>query len=100
MLTISQVRTLLPRGAVTISIDLTDAYWHIPIARRLTPFLGFKLGNQAYTFRTMPFRLNIAPRILTKIGEVVVQLLRRRGFQVAAYLDAVSYTHLTLPTKA
>ena len=37
MLTLSQVRTLLPRGAVNFSIDLTDTYWHIPIARRFTP---------------------------------------------------------------
>ena len=44
-------------------------------------------GNQAYTFRAMPFGLNIAPRIFTKLGEVVVQLLRRQGVQVAAYLD-------------
>ena len=66
MLTISQIRTLLPRGAVTISIDLTDAYWHIPIARCLIPYLGFKLGYQAYTFRDMPFGLNIAPRVFTK----------------------------------
>ena len=35
MLTIAQVRTLLPRGAVTCSIDLTDTYWHIPIAHHL-----------------------------------------------------------------
>ena len=87
MLTISQVRTLLPRGAVTISIDLTDAYWHIPIARRLTPFLGFRLGNQAYTFKAMPFGLNIAPRVFTKLADSVVQELRRRGILVAAYLD-------------
>ena len=31
MLTISQIRTLLPQGAYTVSIDLTDAYWYLPI---------------------------------------------------------------------
>ena len=82
MLTISQVRTL-PRGAVTISIDL----WYMPIARRFTPFLGFKLGNQAYTFRAFPFGLNTATRLFTKLADTVVQLLRRQGVQVAAYLD-------------
>ena len=87
MLTVSQIRTLLPRGAVTISIDLTDAYWHVPIARRFSPYLGFRLGNRAYTFRAMPFGLNIAPRVFTKLADTVVQELRSKGILVAAYLD-------------
>ena len=87
MLTNSQVRTLLPHGSITIPIDLTDAYWHIPSARHLIPYLGFSLGNQAYTFRAMPFGLNIAPRIFTKMADAVVQVLHSQGILVAAYLD-------------
>ena len=87
MLTVSQVRTLLPPGAVTCSIDLTDAYWHIPIARNLSSFLGFRLGRRAYSFRAMPFGLNIAPRIFTKLGAKVIQQLRSQGVLVVAYLD-------------
>ena len=87
MLTIAQIRTLLPRGAYAISIDLTDAYWHIPIARHFSPYLGFALGRKVYAFRTMPFGLNIAPRVFTKLTETVLQLLRKQGVQVAAYLD-------------
>ena len=87
MLTIAQVRTLLPPGNVTISIDLTDAYWHIPIARNLAPYLGFKLGKQKYAFRAMPFGLNIAPRVFTKLAEAIIQVLRDQNILVAAYLD-------------
>ena len=87
MLTIAQVRTLLPRGVVTCSIDLTDAYWHIPIAHHLIPYLGFRLGKQAYAFRAMPFGLNIAPRIFTKLTDSIIQVLRSWQILVAAYLD-------------
>ncbi|XP_064096545.1 uncharacterized protein LOC135208375 [Macrobrachium nipponense] len=87
MLTISQVRTLLPRGAVTTSIDLTDTYYHVLIARHFHPFLGFKLGKEAFSFKVMPFGLNIAPRIFTKLAESVVQELRSQGIMVVAYLD-------------
>ena len=66
MLSVSQIRTLLPPGAVTISIDLTDTYWHIPISRRFIPFLGFQLGNKKFAFRALPFGLNIVPRISTR----------------------------------
>ena len=54
MLTISQVRTLLPRGAVTISIDLTDAYWHVPIARCLTPW--FQSGKPGLRLQSYALR--------------------------------------------
>ena len=87
MLTVAQVRTLLPRNAYTISIDLTDAYWHVPIARQFTPYLGFRLGNKKYAFQLMPFGLNIAPKVFTKLAATVVKELRNRGIQVAAYLD-------------
>ena len=87
MLTIVQVRTLLPRGVVTCSIDLTDGHWHIPIARHLIPYLGFRLGTQAYAFKAMPFGLNIAPRIFTKLADSIVQVLRSQQILVAAYLD-------------
>ena len=87
MLTVAQLRTLLPQGTYGISIDLTDAYWHVPMARKFSRYLGFVLGRQAYAFTSMPFGLNIAPRIFTKLGDAVVQELRRRGINVAAYLD-------------
>ena len=35
----------------------------------------------------MPFGLNIAPRIFTKLTGSVVQELRQMGLQVMAYLD-------------
>ena len=87
MLTVSQVHTLLPQNAYAISIDLTDAYWHVPIARQFTPYLGFRLGNRKYAFQSMPFGLNIVPKVFTKLAAKVVKELRNWGIQVAAYLD-------------
>ena len=87
MLTTAQIRTLLPRGEYAISIDLTDAYWHVPIAHHCSRYLGFALGHKAYAFRAMPFGLNIAPRIFTKLVKAVVGQLRSKGIQIAAYLD-------------
>ena len=84
MLTIAQIRTLLPKKAYSCSVDLTDAYWHVPIARHLSPYLGFCLGRQAYVFKTMPFGLNIAPKVFTKLGKAVIQELRKLGILVAA----------------
>ncbi|XP_068211771.1 uncharacterized protein [Palaemon carinicauda] len=78
---------LSTQGAYTVSIDLTDAYWHLLIGQRFSPYLGFRLERRAYVFRAMPFGLNIAPRIFTKVIDTVVQQLREKELQVAAYLD-------------
>ncbi|XP_068227869.1 uncharacterized protein [Palaemon carinicauda] len=87
MLTILQIRTLLPLEAYTVSIDLTDAYWHLPIDRCFSPYLGFSLERKGYVFRAMPFGLNRAPRIFMKLIDTVVQQLREKGLQVSVYLD-------------
>ena len=42
MLTIAQIRTLLPQGAYAISIDLTDAYWNVPVAPHFSLTLALR----------------------------------------------------------
>ncbi|MEL7079583.1 MAG: reverse transcriptase domain-containing protein, partial [Cyanobacteria bacterium J06582_2] len=44
-------------------------------------------GRKAFRFKVLPFGLNIAPRIFTKLGNCVVKLLRSKGVSVIAYLD-------------
>ena len=44
MTTLAQIRTSLPRNGITCSLDLKDAYWHVPISPRFRPYLGFRLG--------------------------------------------------------
>ena len=78
MLTISQIRTLLPREAVPTFIDLTEAYWHILITRRLIPYLGFKLES-GLCIQDPSNGLNIAPRAFTKLADTVVQHLTKGG---------------------
>ena len=72
---------------IVISIDLTDAYWRVPIARLLISYLGFRLGAKAYAFRAMPFGLKVAPRIFPSLADAVVKDLRLQGILIAAYLD-------------
>ena len=68
-------------------IDLKDAYWHVPIHQSFRRFLGFRIGNQKYRFRVLPFGLNIAPRIFTKLTKPILRELRLLGVGVLVYLD-------------
>ena len=53
----------------------------------LRSFLGFRIGKQRYRFRALPFGLNIAPRVFTKLCRAVLKELRLKGIAVLAYLD-------------
>ena len=63
MVTVQDVRACLPPRSWLTSLDLRDAYWHVPIAPSYRKFLAFSLpmpnGQSDYAFKAMPFGLNI-----------------------------------------
>ena len=87
MTTVSQVRESISLGSWMATIDLKDAYWHVPIAPRFRKYLAFTVERVTYRFKAMPFGLNIAPRIFTKLVGVIIRHLRLVGIRVFAYLD-------------
>ena len=87
MVTVNQVRTLVRTSDFTCSIDLTDAFWHVPIAFPFRAWLGFALGRKRYRFKVLPFGLSIAPRVFTKLVTAALNQLRLKGVQIVAYLD-------------
>ena len=84
---------VMQQGDWVVSIDLTDAYMHIPIRQSHQIFLRFAIDNQLWQFRALPFGPTTAPRIFTKLVSVVVQYLRQQGVQIWTYLDDWILTH-------
>ncbi|KAJ1156603.1 hypothetical protein NDU88_009321 [Pleurodeles waltl] len=70
-----------------VSVDLQDAYFHIPILKSHRKYLRFVVGLQHYQFAVLPFGLTSAPRVFTKVMSVVAAELRRKGIAVFPYLD-------------
>ena len=87
MTTVEDVRQVLPIGAFSTSIDLKDAYWYIPVHPCSGNTWGFCLGQQNFQFMTLPFGLNLAPRVFTKLCRPILRELRSRGVKVLVYLD-------------
>ena len=87
MTTISTVRETLRPHWYLASIDLRDAYWHVPIRRAFRPYLAFSSGGKIYQFRVLPFGLNIAPRVFTKVFRPVHARLASMGVNILMYLD-------------
>ena len=87
MLTLGQVRDALRPHAWFTSLDLKNAYWHVPVHPRFRSFLAVQDGSTVLRFRVMPFGLNIAPRVFTKLTRTVAALLAERGVSILMYLD-------------
>ena len=74
-------------GTRTFSLDLSVAFYHVPVSPDFRKFLGFRLGTQKYRFRALPFGLNIASWVFTRLTNVIVSCLREKGVWAVAYLD-------------
>lgn len=75
-------------------IDLSKAYWQIPLAIESRDYTSFRSGKSLYRFKVMPFGLTGAPVTQTKLMNRVL------GFdlepQVFVYLDDIVVASKTL----
>ncbi|XP_071847532.1 uncharacterized protein [Apostichopus japonicus] len=77
----------LAKGMWAASVDLKDAYLHIPVKIESQNFLAFSYKGKTYKFVALPFGLSTSPRVFTRIAGTVVADLRRSGVTLYAYLD-------------
>ena len=87
--TVKDVSNLLRPGDWAVSIDLKDAYFHLPIHRSSRHFLRFIWRKKLYEFLVLCFGLCTAPFIFTKITKPLAAFLRAKGIRVIFYLDDV-----------
>nr|XP_054607041.1 uncharacterized protein LOC129167074 [Nothobranchius furzeri] len=69
------------------SIDLKDAYFHIPVIPKHRKFLRFSFKGVQYQFNRLPFGYSLAPCTFSKCLETSLQPLRTAGMRVLYYLD-------------
>ena len=75
------------KGKWATSLDLKDAYLHIPIHRQDRKWLRFKVNGQAFEFKCLPFGLSTAPRVFTRVTQELGAFVRSLGVQIYMYLD-------------
>ena len=69
------------------SLDLTDAYLHVPIHCRSHKYLRFTLRGWVYQLKALPFGLSTSPFVFTRLMTVIATFLRRRAITLHPYLD-------------
>ena len=84
---IRTAKNLMYKCYFMATIDLKDAYYLVPINRNHWKYLRFVFLNELYEFTVLPFGLNCAPYIFTKLMKPVVMHLRELGFLSVIFLD-------------
>ena len=77
------------KGCFMGSVDLTDAYYSVPVENSLQNFFAFPFQGKFYRYACLPNGLTSASRIFTKIMKLVLSTLRKLGYNVMNYLDDV-----------
>lgn len=85
--TLTKVLNLVKPNDWAISLDLKDAYLHIPIHRSHRKYLRFCIQGKVYQFVALCFGPTQAPRCFTKVVSVVTAYLRMQNVRLASYLD-------------
>ena len=77
-------RLSLQQGEWVMSLDFSDAYFHIPINQVSRKYLRFHLEDQT---RTLPFGLSTAPMEFTIVVKKVKLMAQAKGIRLHQYLD-------------
>ena len=87
MVTLQMILPFLSVGDFLASLDLRDAYLHVPVHQSSQRFLRFCVEGEHFQFQALPFGLSSSPRVFTKVLAPLVGLLHAKGIQVFPYLD-------------
>jgi len=87
METTRSISKSLIKGHWAASLDLKDAYLHIPINISFRKFLRFAYKGMVYQCRALPFGLNIAPLVFTKMMMLPISVAHQLGISVHSFLD-------------
>ncbi|XP_013878914.1 uncharacterized protein LOC106528317 [Austrofundulus limnaeus] len=87
MLTTKQMLTCVQEGDWFTSINLKDAYFHVPVIPAHRKYLRFSFQEIQYQYNHLPFGYALTPRIFSKCVETALQPLRSAGMRILFYLD-------------
>jgi hypothetical protein len=87
MESVDVVRRMLRKNDWMTSIDLKDAFLHVPINRAHRRYLAFRAFNRNFQFAAMSLGTKCAPRTFTKLMKPVLAQLHRENIRCSIYMD-------------
>ena len=98
METLTSILQCVHHGDWMYSLDLKDAYLHVPILPTHRKYLRFAFRNITgdlvlYQWKVLPFGLSTAPRVFTKMIAPLAGLIHSRGHALFPYIDDMFGNH-------
>ena len=78
---------IAPLRIGAVSLDLKDAYLHVPIHPQSRRLLGFRFQGKTYVYKVLPFGLKDSPWVFSRLVATVIAHLRLQGIRIFYYLD-------------
>lgn len=88
-----KIPSFLQKGDFLTSLDLSQAYCHVPIIPRHQKFLSFVYREKVYQWTCLPFGLASAPQTFGQLSNWIASLLREKGVRVVVYPDDFLLAH-------
>ena len=89
MPTLNHVWQLINHDDYAFSIDLWDAYLHVPIVKHHHHFLHFVWCNVPYQWKILPFGLATAHRVFMFFIKPILFLCHGKGLHIVIYLNDI-----------
>ena len=70
-----------------LTIDLQDAFYHVPICWQFHRYLAFQVDGQVYVFQYLPFGLSVAPWAFSRITKPIKAHFHLMVIRFHSYLD-------------
>ena len=83
------LKNILRPNDLMVKVDLSDAFWSVPISHQSRKYMRFNWEGTLYEFCVLAFGLGPAPRIFTKILKVPISILRKLSIRLIIYIDDI-----------
>ena len=87
METTQSVISAIRREDWMVSMDMKDAYFHVPIHPESRKYLRFVFNGKTYQFRALCFGLSTAPQVFTRVLAPFAKFVHLAGIRIILYLD-------------
>jgi hypothetical protein len=79
---------LLRAGDWAVTIDISQAYHHVPVNANIEGYLAFQHSGRYFVYQGTPFGVSTAPRVFSKIMHHCATVVRMKWrIRCVQYLD-------------
>ena len=89
MHTPQSILQMVQKGSWLASVDLKDAYFHVPIHLDFRKYMRLFFRVRFYQFKVLSFGLSTASKVFTKMLALIIVLLHQKSVHLYPYLDDI-----------